>query len=56
VPELKDACDNCGIREAEYESQGGSRFCKPCADDLGLACGEKNKIQYPGHKPLHPNK
>jgi len=25
----------------------------PCADDLGLICGDRNKIKYPGHKPLH---
>lgn len=39
-------CDNgCG-REAEYFSLGGSRFCKQCADEIGLVCGEKNRIEH----------
>jgi hypothetical protein len=41
-------CD-CG-RDAEYFSLGGSVFCKKCADDLGLGCGETNRIEnYPAY-------
>lgn len=38
-------CDECKIRKAEYKSLGGSKFCKKCADDLGLICGEGNRIK-----------
>lgn len=38
-------CDECRVREAEYKSRGGSKFCKKCADELGLICGEGNKIK-----------
>jgi len=38
-------CDICGIRKAEYTSRGGSKFCKRCADELGLIYGEGNKIK-----------
>lgn len=42
---MADKCDNCGERDAEYKSLGGIQLCKPCADDLGLVCGESNKIK-----------
>jgi len=36
---------SCG-NDAEYFSLGGSVFCKKCADELGLFCGESNKIEH----------
>lgn len=38
-------CDECRVRKAEYKSLGGSKFCKKCADKLGLVCGESNRIE-----------
>ena len=45
MPKLVDPCCDCGIREAEYKSLGGLRFCKKCADEIGLVCGERNRIK-----------
>ena len=39
-------CQNeCG-RDAEYFSLGGTVLCKICADEMGLVCGESNKIEH----------
>lgn len=46
VPPIeKDVCDMCDVKPAEYTSLGGGRFCKSCADEMGLICGETNKIK-----------
>ena len=47
---LIDPCNSCGIREAEYKSLGGHRLCKSCADELGLVCGESNRIKKGAEK------
>jgi len=41
-------CDECKVRMAEYKSRGGGKFCKKCADELGLVCGEGNRIKKGG--------
>ncbi len=46
-------CDEYKVRKAEYKSRGGSKFCKKCADELGLVCGEGNRIEDPGAKPCN---
>lgn len=46
-------CDNCGMREAEYESLSGTKFCKPCAGEFGLVCGKRNKLDKNGKSKLH---
>lgn len=43
-PVVKPLCDDCKKEEAQYFSLGGNVFCKPCADKIGLVCGEKNRI------------
>lgn len=42
-------CDMCDKREAaEYRSLGRLVLCKQCAEDLGMICGESNRIKGGG--------
>ena len=44
-------CDDCGS-PAEYESLSGIKLCRLCADEWGLACGEKNKLDKDGNSKV----
>jgi len=41
---MTEKCCDCG-KEAEYRSLGGLAFCRKCADEIGLVCGESNRIK-----------